>query len=195
HVRMRDGAQDAIHRREQLDERERQRRLRRCGLRRKESARKVTSVFFSAPLEYVDVLAHLLVLEQPTHKLRPRVLPQLLLPGGEQELSFYPKEPRGHLEVFRGLVQLQRPNPLDELLRDASDRDVIDVDLFFPDKREEQIERTGKLRQLDREGAARRLRVTDERRRHCSHRVAVGSTDGRTASMSAVLTTFAGCSQ
>jgi len=90
HVRPRRGAQHAIDRREQFDERERQRRLRRRRLCRKEGAREVIASFLAAALEHVDDLAHLLILEQASYELRAGILPLLLFAGGEQELGFDP---------------------------------------------------------------------------------------------------------
>ena len=58
-------------------------------------------------------------------------------------------EPRGHLEILGRFVQAERADARDELLADARDRDVVDVDLLFANEREQQIERPGERRQLD----------------------------------------------
>ena len=195
HVRSRCGAKHAVDGGQQLDERERERCLRRRWLCREIGTGKVASPLFAATLEQVDDFTHLLILEQATNELRARILPLLLLPHGQQELRFYAKEPRRHLQVLSGIVERQRSYPCHELLRDAGDRDVVDVDLLLANQRQQEIERPGELGQLDGEG----VRAIGDRRLvargHCSHREADGSTEGLTASSSLPLTTFAGCSQ
>ncbi len=79
HVGASDCAQNAVHRGEQLGERERERRLRRRRRLRQIRARELIAPFFAAPLEQVDDLAHLLILEQPSHELGARILPLLLV--------------------------------------------------------------------------------------------------------------------
>src|SRR5205085_10139127 len=112
----------------------------------------------------------------------------------QQELELYAKKPRRHLEILGGLVELERPNALDKLLGYARDGDVVDVHLLLANEREEQVEWTGELRQIDGERARRAAARRPVVRRHCIHRPADGRTEGRTTSSNTVLTTFAGCS-
>jgi hypothetical protein len=62
---------------------------------------------------------------------------------------------RRHDEELAGDVEIQLLHQLDrlEILRgDQRDRDVVDADFVLPDEMKEQIERSLKLIELDREG-------------------------------------------
>jgi len=69
---------------------------------------------------------------------------------------------RRHLEVFRRLVDGEEPDPGQELLGDACDRDVVDVHPFVADEREEQVQRPLELLQFD----DKRLVMHGRRRGH-----------------------------
>ena len=56
----------------------------------------------------------------------------------------------------------------EELLRDSGDRDVVDVDLLIANEREQEVERTAELRELD-----------DEWRRHVRRRLEPTRLDDR----------------
>ena len=145
---------------EQLGQRERERRLRRRRRLRQIRARELVAPLFAATLEDVDDLAHLLILEQSANELGARILPLLLVAARQQQLRFDAQQPRRHLEILGGLVESERADAHDELLADARDRNVVDVDLLFANEREQQIERPGKRRQLDDEAVVRVRRVT-----------------------------------
>ena len=72
-------AQHAIHGGQQLREGQRKRRLRRRGGRRQVRPPEAIATLLAAPLEMVDHLADLLVLQQATHQLAARVLPLLVV--------------------------------------------------------------------------------------------------------------------
>ena len=119
-------------------------------LRRQPGAREPGATIFRRALEHVDDLAHLLVLEQPAHELGARIFPRLVvLVARQQHLRLDAQQARRHLEVVGGLVDPERPDAHQELLGDARDRDVVDVDLLVANQREQQIERPRELLQLD----------------------------------------------
>src|SRR2546427_9011441 len=100
--------------------------------------------------EPVHELANLLILEQPAHQLRARVLP-LVVPDAarQQQLRLDAQQPRRHLEVVRRLVQPQLVDDREKLVGDLRDRQVGDVDLVLADQMQQQVERAGELLQLD----------------------------------------------
>ena len=118
-------------------------------------ARELIAALFAATLEHVDDLAHLLVLEQPSHELGARIFPLLLVAVRQQHLRLDAQQPRGHLEILGGLVESERPDAHDELLADARDGNVVDVELLFANEREEQVERARERRHLDDEAPVR----------------------------------------
>ena len=69
-------------------------------------------------------------------------------------------------EILGGLAESERVNAEEELLADARDRNVGDLDLLFANEREQQIERTGEVLELDDEG-----RVAGIERRECGAQV------------------------
>ncbi len=107
HVRFLGRAQDAVDRREQFRQRERERGLGRRWRLRQIGARKLVSPLFTASLEDVYDFAHLLVLEQPPHELGPRILPQLLVAPRQQHLRFDAQQARRHFQVLGCLVERQ----------------------------------------------------------------------------------------
>src|SRR5690349_7641777 len=162
------NAQHAIGRREQLGERKRERRRGRSDLLRHVRARESAATLFSESLEDIHHLAHLLVLEQSPHELSARVFPRVIeLVARQQHLRLDAEQSRGHLEIVGRLVELHEVDAREELLGNARDRDVIDVDLFVANERQQEIERTAELRQLD-----------DERRRDVRHRLEPAWLDG-----------------
>ena len=101
-------------------------------------------------LEDVDNLPDLLVFEKPPHELCARVFPRFVsFASWQQHLRLDTHEPRGHLEVVSCFIELQRLDTKKKLFSDSRDRYVLNVDLLVADQSEQQIERTGKLRQLD----------------------------------------------
>jgi hypothetical protein len=70
-------------------------------------------------------------------------------------LRFDTQKPRGHLEIVRRLIELQHVHAREKLLGDARDRDVVDVDLLVADERQQKVERSAELRELDDEGRVR----------------------------------------
>ena len=150
HVRLRSTARSTRSTADSSsDERERERRLRRRRRLRQIGARELVAALFAATLEHVDDFAHLLILEQAAHELGARIFPRLLVAARQQHLRLDAKQARRHLEIFGGFVQAERANAQHELLADARDRNVVDVDLLFANEREQQIERTRERWQLD----------------------------------------------
>ena len=73
-----------------------------------------------------------------------RVLPrQVVAPARQQQLRLDAQEPRGHLEVLRRLVEAEGVHRVEELVGDARDRDVPDVDLLAADQVQQEVERAG----------------------------------------------------
>jgi hypothetical protein len=91
HHRLAGGAQHPIHRRQELGERHggaAGRGRRQVGgelALRHRPAREAAAAPLAEQVEVVDHLAHLLVLEEPAHELRARVLPRFLVAGARQE--------------------------------------------------------------------------------------------------------------
>ena len=81
----------------------------------------------------------------------------------QQHLRFDAKQSRRKFEIFRGVVQLQHTNAQQKLLRDVRDRDVVDVDLFIADQREQQVERPREGRQVDEKTGRCLSRITGRR--------------------------------
>ena len=109
-----------------------------------------------------------MILEQPPHELRTRVFPRIVeLVAGKEHLRLDAQQPSSHLEVVGRLVELHQVYAREELLRDACDRNVVDVDLFVANEREQEIQRTAELRQLD-----------DKRSRDIGHRLEPSWLDG-----------------
>ena len=86
-----------------------------------------------------------------------------LLPR-EEHLRLDADQARCHLQILGGLVQLERMHPVDELLTDAGDRDVVDVELLVADQREEEVEWAVEPLDVDDE------RALEGRQRRCGHR-------------------------
>ena len=121
----------------------------------------------AAKLQNVHHFAHLLILEQPAHELRARIVPLLVIAATRQQhLHLDAQQSRRHLEIFGCLAETQRVDAKEELLADARDGNVRDLDLLFADEREQQVERPREVLQLDDEW--RRARV--ERRESGAHR-------------------------
>ena len=113
-------------------------------------SRKATSTVVASSLEDVHDFANLLVLEQTPDQLCSRIFPRLRhLLVGQQHLRLDAHEARGHLQIVRGFVETESRDAFQELLGDACDGNVLDVDLLVANEREEQVERTRELRQLD----------------------------------------------
>ena len=90
-------------------------------------------------------LADLLVLEQPAHQLGAGILPvSSLLIAGQEHLHLEPHQPARHLEVVGGLIEPEMLDRHEELIGDARDGNVGDVDLLFAEQMQQQIERTGR---------------------------------------------------
>ena len=67
----------------------------------------------------------------------------------QQHLRLDADEARRHLEIIRRFVEPERRDARQELLGDARDGNVVDVDLLVANEREKKIERAGELSQLD----------------------------------------------
>src|SRR5690606_2709978 len=109
-------------------------------------------------------LAEMLVLEQSAHQVGTRIdqLAILVHAPRQQHLRLDPDQRRGHLEELARTVEPEPLDPLDrleELLGDAGDRDVEDVDVLFPDQVEQQVERTLEPLELHDEAGVGDLRV------------------------------------
>ena len=101
-------------------------------------------------------LADLLVLEQPPHQLRARILPAVLLRAARQQhLRLEAHQPAGHVEVVGGLVEAELVDGLEELVGDPRDRNVGDLELLFAQQVQQQIERAGERVELDDEAGPR----------------------------------------
>jgi len=121
------------------------------------SARETRTPILASPFQHVDDFPHLLILQQTSHQLRPRIFPDILaLPSRQQHLGFDANESRCHFQIVRGFVQLERRNPRQELFRDARDWNVVNVDLLISNQREQQVERARILGQLHDENFGRR---------------------------------------
>src|SRR6185503_11463665 len=166
HVRRRHRAQHAIDRGEQFRERECQWRHRRRRGLRQIRARKLVAPLYAAPLEEIDHLAHLLILEQPPHQLGAWIFPRLDVRARQQHLRLDAQQPSRHLEILRGFVQPELANAQHELLAHARDRDVVDVHLLLANEREQQVERSREARDVDQEGGFRSVRIWSVGSRH-----------------------------
>ena len=123
-------------------------------------ARELIASLFAASFEHVDDFAHLLILEQPANELGARIFPLLfVVPRGSSSCALMRSSRAAISRYSAASFKSERANPHDELLADARDRDVVDVDLLFANQREQQIERAGKRRRLDDEPAAGRVDV------------------------------------
>ena len=115
---------------------------------------RIASLALDEAAEYLEMAAHLLILEESTHELGARILPRFVVLVPRQE---HPRldtqQLRRHLEVLRGLIEGERRDGREELLGDARDRDVANVELLVADEREQEVERSGELGQLDDERA------------------------------------------
>src|SRR2546426_510818 len=85
--------------------------------------------------EHVDQLADLLVLEQPAHQLRSRVLP-LVVPHAprQQQLRLDAEQSGRHLKVVGRLIEPQLADHREELIGDFRDREIGDVELVLVDQ-------------------------------------------------------------
>ena len=152
HVRSFRSAQNAIDSAQQLADRDGQRANRRWGdkMRRQVRASEAVPPIVTACLEYVHHFAYLLVLEKATNELGAGIFPLLVTFVARQEhLRLDANQASGHLEVVGCLVEPERRDPIEKLFGYPRDRDVVDVDLLVADEREEKIEWSRELRQLD----------------------------------------------
>src|SRR4051812_7894362 len=98
-------------------------------------------------VERLGGFLHLLVLEQPAHQLRTRIVLDRLgrrRPGQEQA-RLDRHQHRGHYEVLGGELQVLRAHDLDVLQilpRERRHRDVENVEVFLADQIEQQVQRT-----------------------------------------------------
>jgi hypothetical protein len=76
----------------------------------------------------------------------------------EQHLRLEAHEAARHVEIIGGLIESQLVNGLEELIGDAADRDVRDLDLVFAEQVQQQIERTRERFELDDESRSRTQR-------------------------------------
>ena len=105
----------------------------------------------------VDQLADLLVLEQPAHQLRSRVLP-LVVPHAprQQQLRLDAEQSGRHLKVVGRLIEPQLADHREELIGDFRDREIGDVELVLVDQVQQQVERARELLELDDEAGVLR---------------------------------------
>jgi hypothetical protein len=85
-----------------------------------------------------------LVFQQPAHQVRTRVVLVLFRTPGEEELRLDADQRRRHLQELPGPLQLQPVHLRDhrqELLGDARDRDVEDVDVLLANQVQQEVER------------------------------------------------------
>ena len=126
------------------------------GLRRQPGTREPRTTVLRHAREVIGDLPHLLVLEQPPDEFRARVFPRVVvLVARQEQLRLDAQEPGRHLQVLCRLVDPERLDPRQELLGDARDRDVVDVDLLVADQREQETKRPLDLLQFDDEGFTR----------------------------------------
>ena len=148
--RLGDERDDALRGREQIVQIDLQRRRGCIGGRRLVAAPIPLGARIGGMAEPVHQLADLLVLEQPPHQLGPWILPLVLPePARQQHLRLDAQQPRRHFQVIRRLIEPQLIDDRQELIGDLGDREVGDVDLVLADQMQQQIERAGKLLQLD----------------------------------------------
>ena len=99
--------------------------------------------------------------------------PLVVLAARQKQLRLDAKQAGCHLEVIRRLIEAERSNAQQELLGDARDGNVVDVDLLVANQSQQQIQRTRVLGELDDEDLGR-CRVSNGRRarmrqRHIVH--------------------------
>ena len=110
---------------------------------------------FASRIQDVDDLADLLILEQPAHEIGARVFPRFVaLRVREQQLGFDAQQPRGHVEIIGRLVETERVQTHEELLGDARDRNVVNVDLLVANERQQEVQRPVEVRELHDEWCA-----------------------------------------
>src|SRR5216683_132851 len=88
----------------------------------------------------------------------------------QPQLGLDAQQPGGHLEVVGRLVQAQLADHREELVGDLRDRQIRDVELVLADQVQQQVQRAGKLLQLD-----------DKTRLLGQHRVGRGDHKGKAA--------------
>jgi hypothetical protein len=103
-------------------------------------------------------LPEVLVLEQPSHQLRARILQHALhvLAAREDHLRLDADQHRRRFEEFAGPVQSESLDSLDrgeKLRRDLGDRNIEDVDILLADQVQQQVERALETLEFDDEGA------------------------------------------
>ena len=97
------------------------------------------------------------VFEQPPHQDVARILLVAVGAGSrlgprQQHSGLDVNQRGGHHQEVAGHVEiqlLQQMNRIEILLRDDHDRDVVDVQLVFPDQIQKQIERAVEVVELD----------------------------------------------
>jgi hypothetical protein len=72
----------------------------------------------------------------------------------QEHLRFEAHQSAGHVEVVRGLIETELVNGLEELVGDARDGDVGDLELLLAEEMEQEIERAGVGVELDHEARA-----------------------------------------
>ena len=128
---------------------------RRRKILREISAGKAVTPVVTSFLEHIHDLPYLLVFQESPHELGARIFPHFIaFPAREKHLRLYANETRGHFEIIGGFVESEGLDAQEELLCNACDRNVLNIDLFITYQCEQQIERTGELRQLDDEDFA-----------------------------------------
>ena len=164
-------AQHAVDGRQQLAEGERQRSVdgRDVDRLRYPTARKLMPPCFAATFEQIDDFAHLLVLEQAAHQFGARILPRFFTVGPRQQhLRLDAQQTRGHLEIICRFVQGERADARQELLGDASDGNVVNVELLVADERQQKIERAGEVAQLNDKSGRQILGAAEIRSDHAA---------------------------
>src|SRR4029434_7285454 len=116
-------------------------RLRRqFGRRREIAPGKLSGPSLGGLVEPGGDFADQLILEQSPDQLVPRIFPALFFrPARQQGLRLEPEEAACHLQVVGSLIQSEIVDHTQELIRDASYRDVRNVNLFFAEEVQQQI--------------------------------------------------------
>ena len=144
--------------------------------------------FLTTAFEQIDDFAHLLIFQQPAHEFSAGIFPRVLAVGPRQQhLRFDSQQAGGHFEVIRRFVESERADARQELLGDAGNRDVVNVELFIADERQQQIERAGEVAELNDKGGRRVFGVAEIRSDHAAFTrrgwaTGTGSRDARRAS-------------